>query len=36
MWDLSAIFECHPENNLETAAPNSEDILYYTMPDTDQ
>ena len=36
MWDLSAIFECHLEKNIETAAPNSVDILHYVMPDRDQ
>ena len=36
MWNLSAIFECHLQKNLETAALNSVDILHYTMPDPDQ
>jgi len=36
MWDLSAVFECNLEKNLETAAPNSVDILHYTMPDPNQ
>jgi hypothetical protein len=36
MWDLSVIFECNLGKNLETAAPNSVDILQYTMPDPNQ
>lgn len=36
MWDLSAVFECQPQKNLETVLPESGDILHSTMPELSQ